>query len=234
MTGAGAGKGRRRRRPRTASGRRRAEKRRLDRLLALEREYWASGVQWVAGVDEVGRGPLAGPVLAAAVILPPDVAIAGIDDSKRLPADRREALFDEIRARALCIGIGAASTREIDRINILRASWLAMQRAVDRLRVRPERIIIDGLPVPVFGDEHHAVVDGDARVHCVACASVVAKVVRDRLMCRLAPRYPGYGWDENRGYATAEHRQAILTLGMTPHHRRSFETNVQLALDLFE
>ncbi|MCI0434540.1 MAG: ribonuclease HII [Gemmatimonadetes bacterium] len=234
MTGPGTGKGRKRRGPRTASGRRRAEKRRLERLLALEREYWDTGIQWVAGVDEVGRGPLAGPVLAAAVILPPNVAIKGIDDSKRLPPERREALYHEIRAHALCIGIGAASTREIDRLNILRASWLAMQRAVARLRIRPERIIIDGLPVPVFGDEHRAVVDGDAHVHCVACASVIAKVVRDRLMRRLAPRYPGYGWDENCGYATAEHRSAIVELGMTAHHRRSFELNTQLGFDLFD
>ena len=234
MPGPGAGKGRQRRRPRTASGRRRAEKRRLERLLALEREYWDAGIHWVAGVDEVGRGPLAGPVLAAAVILPPGLAIPGIDDSKRLTAERREVLFHQIRAHALCIGVGAASTREIDRLNILRASWLAMQRAVGRLSVRPERIIIDGLPVPVFGEEHRAVVDADAHVHCVACASVIAKVVRDRLMHRLAPRYPGYGWDENRGYATAEHRSAIIALGMTPHHRRSFETNLQLDFDLFD
>ena len=234
MTGPGAGKGRKRRGPRTASGRRRAEKRRLDRLLALEREYWEAGIRWIAGVDEVGRGPLAGPVLAAAVILPPGVAIRGVDDSKRLSAERRESVFQVIRSQALCIGVGAASTREIDRLNILRATWLAMQRAVGHLSVRPERIIIDGLPVPVFGEEHRAVVDADAHVHCVACASVVAKVVRDRLMQRLAPRYPGYGWDENRGYATAEHRNAIIALGMTPHHRRSFETDMQFDFDLFD
>jgi ribonuclease HII len=203
-------------------------------LLALEREYWDSGVQWVAGVDEVGRGPLAGPVLAAAVILPPGLAIRGVDDSKRLPAARREALFNEIRAQALCIGIGAASTREIDRLNILQATYVAMKRAVHRLRIAPERIIVDGLPVPVFGEEQRAVVGGDAQVHCVACASIVAKVVRDRLMCRLAPRYPAYHWEENAGYATAEHRGAIVQFGFTPHHRRSFELNVQLMLDLFD
>jgi ribonuclease HII len=227
------GKGRRKRRPRTASGRRRAEKRRLDRLLTLEREYWESGVQWVAGVDEVGRGPLAGPVLAAAVILPPDIAITGVDDSKRLPAARREALFHEIRAHALCIGVGAASTREIDRLNILQATYLAMKRAVGRLSISPERIIVDGLPVPIFGEEQRAVIDGDANVHCVACASIIAKVIRDRLMDRLAPRYPLYHWEENAGYATAEHRSAIVQFGFTPHHRRSFELNNQLTLDLF-
>ena len=227
------GKGRSKRRPRTASGRRRAEKRRLDRLLALEREYWESGVQWVAGVDEVGRGPLAGPVLAAAVILPPNIAITGVDDSKRLPAARREMLFHEIRAHALCIGVGAASTREIDRLNILQATYLAMKRAVARLSISPQRIIVDGLPVPIFGEEQRAVIDGDANVHCVACASIVAKVIRDRLMGRLAPRYPLYHWEENAGYATAEHRSAIVQFGFTPHHRRSFELNNQLTLDLF-
>ncbi|MGH7503253.1 MAG: ribonuclease HII [Longimicrobiales bacterium] len=230
MTGA-TGKGRTRRRPRTASGRRRAENRRLDRLLTLERQYWDSGLQRVAGLDEVGRGPLAGPVLAAAVILPPGLAIRGVDDSKRLPAARREALFHEIRQHALCIGIGAASTREIDRLNILQATYLAMKRAVCRLRLTPECIIIDGLRVPVFGEEQHAVIDGDAKVHCVACASIVAKVVRDRLMCRLAPRYPAYHWDENAGYATEEHRGAIVQFGFTPHHRRSFEMNVQLVME---
>lgn len=222
MAGTGGAR-RRRRRPKTASGRRRAERRRLDRLLALERSCWESGLEHVAGVDEVGRGPLAGPVVAAAVILPRDIAIRGIDDSKKLDARRRDRLFDEIREKAVCIGIGAASTREIDRINILRATHLAMQRAISRLRVPPQRIIVDGLPVPELGDAHMAVVDADATVHCVACASVVAKVVRDRLMKRLAPRYPDYGWDENAGYATAEHRDAILARGYTPHHRRSFE-----------
>jgi ribonuclease HII len=229
----GRTQGRSRRKPKTASGRRRAENRRLDRLLEVERSYWTSGLQRIAGVDEVGRGPLAGPVLAAAVILPPDVAIRGVDDSKRLDARKRESLFDEILEKALCVGVGAASTREIDRINILRASHLAMQRALRRLRESPERVIVDGLPVPLLGNDHVAIVGADARVHCVACASIVAKVIRDRLMKRLAGRYPGYGWDENAGYATQEHRSAIVVLGLTPHHRRSFESNMQLTLELF-
>jgi ribonuclease HII len=233
MGRAGAGGGRRTR-PRTAAGRTRAETWRLKKLLSTERVLWEQGVRFVAGVDEVGRGPLAGPVVAAAVILPPDTPIRGMDDSKRLTAERREALFHEIRSRAVCIGLGAASTREIDRINILRASHLAMERAVRRLRVAPQQIIVDGLPVPCLGDGHMAIVDGDATVHCIACASVVAKVVRDGLMARLARRYPGYGWDSNAGYATPDHREAIFLQGLTPHHRRSFEPNVQLLLDLAE
>ena len=193
---------------------------------------WDRGVELVAGVDEAGRGPLAGPVLAAAVVFAPGVGIRGVDDSKKLTAEKREALFEEIRAKALAIGIGAASTKEVDRLNILRASHLAMRRALMRLPFEPQHIIVDGLPVYELGDRHTAVVDGDAKVHCIACASIVAKVVRDRAMHMLATRYPGYGWDHNAGYGTLEHRHAIGNLGLTPHHRRSFEPNTQLTLEI--
>ena len=193
---------------------------------------WDRGIELVAGVDEAGRGPLAGPVLAAAVVFAPGVGIRGVDDSKKLTAEKREALFTEIRSKALAIGIGAASTKEVDRLNILRASHLAMRRALLRLPFEPQHIIVDGLPVYELGDRHTAVVDGDAKVHCVACASIVAKVVRDRAMHMLASRYPGYGWDHNVGYGTLEHRDAIGSLGLTPHHRRSFEPNSQLTLEI--
>ena len=222
----------RKRRPKTASGRRRAETRRLHKLLELEQTYWDQGLHLIAGVDEVGRGPLAGPVLAAAVILPPGVAIRGVDDSKKLTAEKRDELYQQIRARAVAIGVAGASTREVDRHNILRASYIAMQRALERLRCTPDHIFVDGLPVPVLGDKHTAVIDGDAKVHCIACASIVAKVVRDRIMHLLAEHYPGYGWNTNVGYATAEHRDAIALLGLTPHHRRSFEPNMQFVLEL--
>jgi ribonuclease HII len=222
----------RRKRPKTASGRRRAEDRRLQKLLELERAKWDEGLTLIAGVDEVGRGPLAGPVLAAAVILPPNTPIRGVDDSKKLTAEKREALYLEIRAKAIAIGVAGASTREVDRINILRASHLAMKRAIERTRVIPDHVFIDGVPVPALGERCTAVIDGDAKVHCIACASIVAKVVRDRIMHLLASRYPGYGWDSNVGYATAEHRGAIIELGLTPHHRRSFEWNNQLTLEL--
>ena len=223
---------RRTRRPKTANGRRRAENRRLRRLLEPEQALWERGLTLIAGVDEVGRGPLAGPVLAAAVILPPSLAIRGVDDSKKLTAEKRAELFTEIRAKAVAIGVAGASTREVDRINILRASHLAMKRAIRRLGCVPQHIFIDGLPVLELGYEHTAVIDGDAKLHCIACASIVAKVVRDRVMTLLAARYPGYAWDSNMGYATAEHRDAIITLGLTPHHRRSFESNHQLTLEL--
>jgi ribonuclease HII len=222
----------RRRRPKTASGRRRAELRRLERLLALERTFWERGIEFVAGVDEVGRGPLAGPVLAAAVMFAPNAAVRGVDDSKRLTPERRAELYLEIRQKALCIAVGAASTREVDRLNILRASHLAMRRALARLRIQPQHVIVDGLPVPELGECCTAVVDGDAKVHAVACASIVAKVVRDRAMHMLAAHYPGYGWDSNVGYGTPEHRDAIGALGLTPHHRRSFEPNTQLMFEL--
>jgi ribonuclease HII len=200
--------------------------------MELEQAYWEQGRTLIAGVDEVGRGPLAGPVLAAAVVLPPGVAIRGIDDSKKLTAEKRAELYVEIREQAVAIGVAGASTREVDRINILRASHLAMSRALQRLRCVPDHVFVDGLPVAGLGYEHTAVVDGDAKVHCIACASVVAKVVRDRIMHLLASRYPGYGWETNAGYGTAEHRGAIIELGLTPHHRRSFEPNNQLVLEL--
>jgi ribonuclease HII len=199
-----------------------------------EQALWDLGLTLIAGVDEVGRGPLAGPVLAAAVVLPPGVAIRGIDDSKRLTPERRAELYEAIRAAAVSIGVAGASSREVDRLNILRASHLAMRRALARLRSAPEHIFVDGLPVPDLGLPHTAVVDGDAKVHCIACASVVAKVMRDRLMHLLSARYPGYGWATNAGYGTAEHRGAIVELGLTPHHRRSFEPNSQLTLELLQ
>ncbi len=198
----------------------------------MERSLWGQGIELVAGVDEVGRGPLAGPVIAAAVILPVGVGIRGVDDSKKLTAEKRESLLLEIRDKALAIGVGGASTREIDRINILRASHLAMARAIQRLPRAPQHVIVDGLPVPDLGPNATFVIDGDAKVHCIACASIVAKCLRDRLMRMLSMRYPVYGWDHNCGYATADHRSAIFESGFSPHHRRSFDVNSQLTFEL--
>lgn len=219
-------------RPKTKAGKKRAQTWRLKKLLATEQGLWDQGVELVAGVDEVGRGPLAGPVLAAAVILPVGTGIRGVDDSKKLTPEKRESLLIEIRDKALAIGVGAASSREIDRINILRASHLAMLRALRRLPVQPQHVFVDGLPIAGFAYDHTAVIDGDAKVHCIACASIVAKVIRDRLMRMLAVRYPVYNWAHNCGYSTADHRAAIVEAGLTPHHRRSFDFNQQLVLDL--
>ena len=199
-------------------------------LLEYERRFWGRGSS-VAGVDEVGRGPLAGPVVAAAVVLPKGISIEGADDSKRLSADVRKELYGQILISAECVGVGAASVREIDRRNILRATTVAMQRALHHLRVPPDHVVVDGLPVKHLGRAHEAVVDGDALIHSIACASIVAKVIRDRLMHRLALRYPGYAWETNVGYGTAEHRAAIDSLGLTPHHRLTF-TGLQFELEL--
>lgn len=220
------------RKPKTKAGKKRAQTWRLKKLLESERVLWDQGVVRVAGVDEVGRGPLAGPVLAAAVIMPVGVGLRGVDDSKKLTAEKRESLFLEIRDSAIAIGVGAASSREIDRINILRASHLAMERALRKLPVQPQHVFVDGLKIPGFPYDHTAVIDGDAKVHCIACASIVAKVIRDRLMRMLAVRYPAYNWANNCGYSTADHRNAIVEAGLTPHHRRSFDFNQQLTLEL--
>jgi ribonuclease HII len=188
-------------------------------------------VELVAGVDEAGRGPLAGPVVAAAVVFPPERRIPGVTDSKRLAAPEREELALAIRGRALAIGVGAASCCEIDRLNILRATHLAMRRALAHLPVAPGHVLVDGLPVRELGPGHTAVVDGDSKSFTIACASIIAKTTRDRLMRRLACRYPLYGWDTNMGYGTPEHVMALAECGPTPHHRRSF-VPVQLSLDI--
>lgn len=181
----------------------------------------------VAGIDEVGRGPLAGPVVAAAVVLA--APIAGIADSKTLAAARRAVLAEAIRGSAR-IGVGAASVAEIDRLNILQATWLAMRRAVARLGMAPDELLVDGDRAPELGIPTRCIVGGDASEPAIGAASIVAKVLRDRLMARLARRYPGYGWERNAGYGTREHQAALLRLGPTPHHRRSFAPVGRLAV----
>lgn len=199
-----------------------AEFTRPQNPLEYELGFWGRGVSTVAGVDEVGRGPLAGPVVAAAVILPEGVVVEGATDSKALSHGQRVELAEEIYARAAAVAVGAASVREIDRINILKATTRAMDRALRSLPEAPGHVVVDGLPVAGLAWEHDAVVGGDGLVHSISCASIVAKVVRDRLMVRLAKRYPAYGWERNMGYGTADHRQALRDEGITPHHRTSF------------
>jgi ribonuclease HII len=176
----------------------------------------------VAGVDEAGRGPLAGPVVAAAVILDELQPIRGLADSKVLTARRRERLFDEIRARALCCSVAEASVEEIDRLNILQATLLAMRRAVDGLRLTPHRVVVDGNRVPVLPMPVAAVVKGDAQVAAISAASILAKVTRDRLCGELHTAYPQYGFEGHKGYPTAEHLAALREHGACPAHRRSY------------
>jgi ribonuclease HII len=199
----------------------------------FEREaaLWNGGRTIVAGIDEAGRGPLAGPVVAAAVVFPPGArSIRGLRDSKLLSPARRERLARVVRARALAIGVGAASVREIDRLNIRRATILAMRRALSRLGLTPTGVLVDGLSLPELGCPHEAIVDGDVHCQSIAAASVLAKTVRDALMRRLAARYPDYGWADNKGYGTPEHLEALAVWGPTRHHRQSFEPVAQLVL----
>ncbi len=204
-----------------------------DRWKPIERELRTSAGPLIAGVDEVGRGPLAGPVVACAVIMPADVrAIPGVDDSKQLSADERVRLAVKIRQRAVCLGIGAASVREIDRVNIYHATVIAMRRALARLVVVPHHVLIDGKPIRTLDVPHTAIVGGDDVCYTIACASIIAKVTRDRLMRALATRYPHYLWERNAGYCTAAHLSGLAVHGVTPHHRRSFVPVRQLTLDL--
>ena len=176
----------------------------------------------VAGVDEAGRGPLAGPVVAAAVILDDLKPIAGLNDSKKLTEKRREKLYDEILAKALCCSIAEASVQEIDTLNILQATLLAMRRAVDGLRLKPVKVLVDGNRLPVLDVRAEAIVQGDALVPAISAASILAKVHRDRLCAHLHAQYPQYGFDRHKGYGTAEHLQALAEHGPSPWHRSSF------------
>ncbi|WP_442763484.1 ribonuclease HII [Malikia spinosa] len=176
----------------------------------------------VAGVDEAGRGPLAGPVVAAAVILDERQPIAGLADSKKLSAARRDQLYDEIRAKALCCCVAQASVEEIDRLNILQATLLAMQRAVAGLRLKPGLVLVDGNRLPLLEMRAEAIVKGDAKVAAISAASILAKVTRDRGLELLDQRYPQYGFARHKGYGTAEHLQALRLHGPCPEHRRSF------------
>jgi len=200
---------------------------------AVERELRSAGGLLIAGVDEVGRGPLAGPVVACAIVMRPDApTIQGVDDSKVLSAADRVTLASKILKRAVCVGLGAASVREIDRLNIYHASTLAIRRAIGKLTIAPQHVLIDGKPIRSLGIEHRAVVDGDATCYAIACASIVAKVTRDRLMTSLARRHPGYLWERNAGYSTPAHLAALQTVGPTVHHRKNFAPVAQCVLPL--
>ena len=200
----------------------RALARRLTRLLKRERELWASGIERICGVDEAGVGPLAGPVVAAAVVFPPGVGLKGVDDSKKLLPERRERLALEIRERAVSWAVAIVEPDEIDRLNIYRASLAAMGRAVDGLSIKPQHILIDARRIPGCDLPQEPIVGGDALCHAIAAASILAKTARDALMRDYESVYPGYGFAEHKGYTTAAHRDALRKLGPCPIHRKSF------------
>jgi ribonuclease HII len=209
--------------------------------LRSEWRLWQDGQRLVVGVDEVGTGALCAPVVAAAVLVRPNTRkIAGVRDSKTLSLRQRETLVSEIQRRSLAWGVGAASVAEIDRLNIYHASHLAMRRALRRIGPY-DHVLVDGRKIVGFEDQvgpYTSIVDGDATSYAIACASIVAKVTRDRLMRLLAVRYPGYGWEHNAGYATRDHVDGLRTLGLTPFHRRTYQRirrileGEQLAMDL--
>jgi ribonuclease HII len=209
----------------------RAEGQRLRKLLRFETELWTRGVTRVAGVDEAGMSPLAGPVVAGAVILPADVRIAGVDDSKKLDAKTREILAEEIKRRALAWAVGIVEPEEIDRVNIYRAGLLAMRRAVEGLSPAPEALLIDARKLPELPIPQQAIVHGDALSFSIAAASIVAKTTRDAMMIAFDAEYPGYGFARHKGYPVREHYEALTRLGACTIHRRSF-TPVRQALGL--
>lgn len=190
--------------------------------LEFEKEALAKGYKSVCGVDEAGRGPLAGPVCAAAVILPEGVIIDGVNDSKKLSEKKRESLFDVIRGQALSYSIAYATVDEIEEINILNATMLAMRRAIDGLDIKADYAMIDGNKIPPIDIDAECIVKGDAKSMSIACASILAKVSRDRLLYKYAEEYPMYGFDKHKGYGTKVHREAILKYGPCPYHRKSF------------
>jgi ribonuclease HII len=201
----------------------RKERLRSDAMLHFERLLWKAGITHIAGVDEVGMGPLAGPVVAAAVVFPPGTEIAGIDDSKALDPATRVRLDQEIRSRALTIGLGIVEVEEIDRLNIYHAGLRAMQLALANLAVVPQHVLVDSRTIPDVPQPQSSFDKGDGINFSIASASIVAKVYRDRLMMELDAAYPGYGFAGHKGYATQEHQNAIRELGPCPIHRRSFD-----------
>ena len=190
--------------------------------LNFEHHLWQKGIQYIAGVDEAGRGPLAGPVVAAAVIFKPYFIIEGVQDSKKLSPQKREQLLESIQAHALAIGVGIVDSKTIDRINIRQASFKAMRMAIGRLKIQPEYLLIDGEALPEKFYPQMGIKNGDNRSFTIAAASIVAKVTRDRLMVDLHQKYPQYGFDRHKGYGTKLHREMILQYGPCPVHRRTF------------
>ncbi len=199
------------------------EKDRIRAMSEYERRF--ADCEYICGIDEVGRGPFAGPVMAGAVILPKDEEILYLNDSKKLSAKKRDELYDIICEKAVAWSVARVEPERIDEINILQATFEAMREAVSKLAVRPDILLVDAVHIPDLDIPQESIVKGDAKSVSIAAASIVAKVTRDRIMEEYAGKYPGYGFEKNMGYGTAEHRQALKELGPTPIHRRSFIHN---------
>lgn len=199
-----------------------AEAERLDRLFRFENDYYRQGHRLVAGVDEAGRGPLAGPVVVGAVILPPDCRLKGLDDSKKLTADQREELYDAIKSAAVAVSHAVIGVDDIDSINIYQATVRGMYAAVAGLAPSPDAVLVDAVPLRALPVPHQAIIDGDALSASIAAASIIAKVERDRMMYAFDREYPGYGFARHKGYATPEHLAALRRLGPCAIHRQSF------------
>jgi len=198
------------------------QKERLEEMLSYERKLWDAGKEYIAGVDEVGRGPLAGPVVTAAVILPKDFKLLGVDDSKKLSPKKRDELFDQIKEAAICWSIGRKDHKRIDEINILEATKEAMQEAIDSLSIKPDHVLIDAVTLKTLKVPQTAIIHGDATSVSIAAASIIAKVTRDREMEEFAKMYPGYSFESNKGYGTAAHYEGLAAKGPCPIHRMTF------------
>lgn len=204
------------------------EEQRLIELKKIENEIYNTGVQTICGIDEAGRGPLAGPVVVAAVIMPKDSFIEGVNDSKKVSEKKREALYEQITDEAIAWGVGIIDQKEIDEINILNATKKGLTTAIKELKVKPDRIIVDALDkIDTLGIPYTPIIKGDAKCYSIAAASIIAKVTRDRIMRQWDEIYPMYGFEKHKGYGTAMHMQAIREYGLCPIHRRSFTKNIK-------
>lgn len=203
------------------------EEERLKQLKQIEEEIYNTGVETICGIDEAGRGPLAGPVVVAAVIMPRDSFIEGVNDSKKVSEKKRELLYDLITKEAIAWGVGIIDQKEIDRINILNATKEGLTTAIKNLEVKPDRIIVDALKgIDTLGIPYTSIIKGDAKCYSIAAASIIAKVTRDRIMRQWDEIYPQYGFEKHKGYGTTMHMQAIREYGLCPLHRRSFTKNI--------